>query len=483
VRSTVTPSQSHRLNLANAGLPGMVLAAAADQLVVEVDYPDFTAGRFTYGLTQALWTAVAKSPLDERRLGIISGSKDDRKLIDNLVANSVMAASIGAFTTLDATGTSGDVWLGGVPATQIAAINAQALLQVAGDRTIQVLSRQGLTANVRVKSNQAAAPLLTLTSPIAEQLRTIPHALAVQIALDHSLSRVERIDAVGAFSGLPNVTTKLVGEGAADYILARVQDADPVSNLVASLPDAPIDNVLLPPRYALFTADNQRISTTLGSSGEAVKTMVKRFAPIVEALYADKILNLLENQAASNLAVSVEGDRLTPEPKLLFRQATARAQVRPTNMATLPSLAAGTQLCYRATNQSNIPLYWLLIGWNIRHDTYVVLPPLGEASAVLGISQTMELPFRDSGAEWLVRGPLGQATVYFVASDRPFVQTTEVLKTLIAPPEAYLRPVRLPLVAVQGLLKDLSAPGFESTDAYGLDMNRYAVLPLQYRVA
>ncbi|NJN48934.1 MAG: hypothetical protein HC805_02960 [Alkalinema sp. RL_2_19] len=484
VRSPLTPTSNTHINIANASLPGTVLSAAAtDQLAVEVDYPDFSAGRFTYGLTQALWNTASKSSLEASTLGTVNSSKRDRKLLDQLLAGSVMAKSIGAFTHLDRTGTSGEIWLGGLPAPQLATINAQALLKADTDQTLQVVSRQGLTATVRVNATTPGANPLTTTTAIAEQLRTIPHALAVQIAIDHSLSRVERIDAVGAFSGLPNVTTKLVGEGAADYILARVPDDDPVNNLVAALPNVPIDNVLLPPRYALFTADKQRISTTSGTSGEAVKTMVKRFAPIVEALYADKILNLLENQVASNLAVSVEGDRLTPEPKLMFRQATTRAQVKTTDMRTLPRLAAGTQLCYRATNQSNTPLYWLLIGWNIRHDTYVVLPPVDKESSVLGINQTIELPFRDSGAEWLVRRPTGESMVYFVASDRPFVQTAEVLKVLNAgPPEAYLRPILLPLTAVQALLRDLSAPGFESTDTYGLDMNRYAVLPLQYRV-
>ncbi|MBE9030841.1 caspase family protein [filamentous cyanobacterium LEGE 11480] len=485
VRAHVADSAHTPVNIMNAGLPGIVLSAATtDQLAVEVDYPDFSAGRFTYGLTQSLWQTPTKSSLDESALGSISGGKNDRKLIDRLIATSTMPASIGALVNLDSTGTTGDLWLGGLPAEQVALVNPQALLKAGDGQLLKVQARQGLKAAVRVTGMDSPATPLNLGTTIAEQLRTMPRDLAIQIVIDHSLSKIERVDAIGALSGLANVSTKLIGDGAADYILAKVQEADPISSLVAALPDAPLKDVVPAPHYALFTADNQRISTTSGEAGEAVKTMVKRFAPIVEALYADKVLNLLENLHSANLAVSVESDRLTPQAKLFFRQSTALAQVKNTDMTTLPGLAAGTQLCYRATNQSNTPLYWMLVGWNSRHDTYVVLPPVDKESAVLGVGTTTSLPFRESGDNWSVRGPVGEATAYLVTSDRPFVQTTEVLKALnVVQPETYLHRLPQPLEVIQALLKDLSAPGFESSDAYGLDMNRYAVIPLKYQVA
>ncbi len=485
VRSPVASSTADVSNVAKAALPGVVLAAAAaDQLAVEVDYPEFTAGRFTYGLTQALWQMADKILLSDRVLGVVSNDQVDRQRVSNVLPAAVMPPSIGAFLRLDRSGTAGTVWLGGMPAEKVATVNAQALLKSRDGRMLQVVSRQGLEASVRVKTmDVTTAPPLPSDSALSEQLRTIYRDLAVQIAIDHSLSKVERVDAVGALSGLPNVSTKMIGEGTADYILAKVQPPDPASHLVAALPDVPMQDIMPLPHYALFTADNQPISTTSVESSEAVKTMVKRFAPIIEALYVDKLMNLLENRDASNLAVTVEGDRLTPQAKLLFRQGTRVAQITNTDMATLPSVAAGTQLGYRVTNQSTTPLYWLILGWNSRHDTYVILPPVDQAAAVLAVGQTAELPLRASGVAWTVREPLGQTTVYLVTSDRPFAQTADTLKRLdVAMPEPYLHALTHPLAVIQAILRDLSVPDLRETDTYGFDMDRYAVIRLQYRV-
>jgi hypothetical protein len=241
-------------------------------------------------------------------------------------------------------------------------------------------------------------------------------------------------------------------------------------------------------RYALLNGDRQPlvfdrpevIALASGEASTAVKTMVKRFAPIVESLYADKVLRLLDNQASSQLAVTVSAAQLTPAPKLAFRQSTAAAQAKP-ERPTIHSLAVGTQLRYRATNQSALPLYWLLIGWNSRHETYVVLPAAAAAPLATGAEQ--DLAFREDGLDWAVRGPLGGATLYFVASDRPFTQTAIALQPFgSGSPDNYLYPLTAPLGVIQALLQDLSVPEFASGAVYGLAMARYVALPLQYQV-
>jgi hypothetical protein len=337
-----------------------------------------------------------------------------------------------------------------------------------------VVSRQRLQAVVQVQAGDGTATPLTMDTPIAEQLRALPRDLTLDLAIDPSLSKVERVDAVSAFSSLANVETKLLGEGAADYILAKIQDP----NLVAALPDAPIKDVLPAPRYALLTDERLPIATAMSESGTAVKTMVKKLGPIVEALYADKVLRLLENQAASQLALTVVADRLTPKPQFAFRRSTAAVEGK-LEPSPLTSLTVGTQLRYQATNRSNLPLYWLLLGWNSRHETYVVLPP----AEPIASGTTADLAFREQSADWAVRAPLGLATVYLVASDRPFTGTATALKPLTATtPETYLYPLAQPLGVMQALIQDLAAPGVESATVYGLDMARYVVMPLQYQV-
>ncbi len=455
-----------------AALPGMVLAAG-DQGAVEVDYPDFSAGQFTYGLTQALWQSASPSALDPARLGAVTGTKREQQFLNGLLAERSRPRTIGALIKLDPTGLAGTVWLGGLPASQVGLIHPPAQLQ-AGGQTLQVQSRQGLQAVVQVKTLTGTATPLTMGTPIAEQLRTLPRDLTLDLAIDPSLSKVERVDAVSAFASLANVATQLLGEGAADYILAKIQ----APNLVAALPDASIKAVLPAPRYALLTVDRQPVTVAISESGTAVKTMVKKLEPIVEALYADKVLRLLENQAASQLALTVVVNQLTPKPQFAFRRSTAAGEGK-LEPSSLMSLTIDTQLRYQVTNRSTLPLYWLLLGWNSRHETYVVLPPADPIAA----GTTTDLAFQAQRIDWPVLAPLGLATVYLVASDRPFTQTATALTRLNATtPETYLYPLAQPLGVIQAVMQDLAAPGFENGAVYGLEMARYAVMPLPYQV-
>jgi Caspase domain/Domain of unknown function (DUF4384) len=439
-------------------LPGMVLVAAPTD--VEIDAADFSAGQLTDRLTQALWQATSPSTFDLTQVGTATGTKREQQFLNGLLAERSRPRTIGAMLNVDPAGLAGTVWLGGLPAAQVALLNPPALLQTGDGQILQVAGRQGLAATVwllRLADQPTPTPL-TLATPIAEQLRLLPRDLAVDLAIDPSLSKVERIDAVSAFSSLANVSTHLLSEGPADYILAKIQD---------------------PPCYALLGHDRQFIATATNESGTAVKTLVKRFGPIVAALYVDKLLSLLENRSGSQLALTVTANRLTPKPQRAFQQSTAAADKLARSAP--PDLPVGTQLRYRATNQSTVPLYWLLVGWNSRHETYVVLPPEGRSVARLEVGATLDLPFRESSADWAVRAPLGQATVYAIVSDRPFTQTTIALQTQNAA-ETYLYPLAQPLAAIQAVIQDLSAPGFETGAVYGLDMARYAVVPLHYQV-
>jgi Caspase domain/Domain of unknown function (DUF4384) len=440
-------------------LPGMVIAAHPTE--VEIDAADFSLGQLTDGLTQALWQATSPSTFDLTPWGTVTGTKREQQFLNGLLAERSRPRTIGALLTVDPSGLAGTVWLGGLPAAQVARLNPPALLQTEDGQTLQVLGRQGLCASVGLlsRADQPAPPPLSLATPIAEQLRLLPRDLAVDLAIDPSLSKVERIDAVSAFASLANVSTHLLSDGPADYILAKIQD---------------------PPRYLLLGQERQSIATATSESGTAVKTMVKRFGPIVEALYVDKVLGLLENRSGSRLALTVAADCLTPKPRRAFAQSTAVVSDKSAR-SPLPDLPVGTQLRYRATNQSFVPLYWLLVGWNSRHETYVVLPPPARSGARIDPGATMDLPFREPSADWVVRGPLGLATVYAIASDRPFTQTATALQ-IPNSAEAYLYPLTQPLGVIQAVMQDLSAPGFETGAAYGLDMARYVVMPLQYQV-
>jgi Caspase domain len=145
-------------------LPGMALFANSS--AVEIDAADFSAGQFTHELTQALWQATTPSTLDRTQLGTVTGSKREQQFLNGLLAERSRSRTIGALVNLDPTGTTGDVWLGGLTVAQLAGLNPPAQLQARAGQTLEITARQGLRATVR---NLGETPL---TGDSAIALRT-----------------------------------------------------------------------------------------------------------------------------------------------------------------------------------------------------------------------------------------------------------------------------------------------------------------------
>jgi hypothetical protein len=260
------------------------------------------------------------------------------------------------------------------------------------------------------------------------------------------------VDAIAAFANVPNVTTKLVGEGAADYLLAKVPQPNAV---VAALPDTPVSDVLPSVSYGLFTTDQQPIRSATGLSGEAVKSMVKRFNPIVQSLYADKILALLENQTSSRMAV---GMMVESQAKLVLRQGTPNSRLQNFQLPTIP---VGSPVRYQFLAESVEPIYWLLVGWNSRNEMDILVPGVGMTDYA-GIAHE----------------PGGTVINYWVVSDRPFSKTLEHLA--IDGSTTTLLNVPQPLNTIQVIMQDLAVDEIDGN--YRFDVDRYAVMRSQYQL-
>jgi Caspase domain len=417
-------------------LPGILLAAAPiNQLAFEADYADFSAGQFTYALTQALWQA-----------------HPDRQKIATMLTNSVLPATIGAITNVDAGSNTGEVWLGGMPSAQLETLNAQSVLRSGQGQSLQILSRQGLKAKIR------AADLIQPDWVAQEQIRVIPRSVPLAIAIAPTVPKIARVDAIAALASLPNVTTKLVGEGKADYLLAKMPQPNTV---VASLPDAVVTDVLPSARYGLFSHDQQPIANAAGLSGEAIKSMVKRLSPIVQSLQAAKLLTLLDNQTSSGLSVGMTVELLTPPSRLLLRQATR--SVPGQNVAATP-IPIDSAVRYQLLGESQP--YWLLVGWDSLHNMDIVVP-------------SATTTFESRTFESIVREPGGEMMVYLIASDRPFTQTLTQL-AIATSQTTTGRMLPQPAETMQALVQDLAIDAVDGN--YRFDVDRYAVIPLQFQL-
>jgi hypothetical protein len=498
-------------------LPGTVLAASADQTAVEFDRSGFSAGSFTYALTQALWQSPTALTADILLQQVSAGPLAPVLRGQSLQANQsayplppVGRAAAGVIMTVDPIGNTGTLWLGGLPASVIAATGERAIFSAqhstpdmtpgrvgavdSAGLSLELIERQGLVAKVRaVGSESSGLGLLGLAlapgQTVQEAIRVIPHSVDLTVALDSRLSKIERVDAISALSSLSPIIA--LGDGTADYCFGKV--SRPQTSQIALAPDAALSEMLPAPQYGLFTSAHDPLVAAVSEAGAAVKQAVKQLAQPLQTLAALKLLQLTENQQSSGLALRAQVETLSNTATELISQAETPGAGLLTPPAAMPQgshISPGSRLRYRLQNLGSAPLYWLLLGWesnlpsaapskpaaNTQLMPYVILPPAADAGSVVAPGASLTLPIGSASQEWLVRRPIGPVTTYLVCSLTPFTQTHLSLGTA----DAFVYALNNPLETAQAILHDLQAePG---SDVYRLDLKTWATVPLQYQV-
>lgn len=527
-------------------MPGVVLTAAgSDEWAAEARWSGFSAGLFTYALTQQLWQATPATALrislrrateQVQQLGNLaqqpqlSGQKSQvRPLKPYQLPLKPSWGADGVVVSLEEAGKTVQLWLGGLAAAVLEQVEPNALLRLVEqfnpDRPsppptyLQLVSRNGLMAKAKVYPGSAESTL-QVGQFLREQVRIVPHTVGLTIALDSTLARIERVDAVSAISALPRLSATIAGEQAADYVFSTIQAAQPTQ--VAALPTAALSDALpakavVQSSYALFSPGRSPVPNTVGDGGEAVKVAVKRLVPKLHTLLAAKLLNLTLNESASQLAVRATLTVLTPAARgLMQRETAAIAQQTPIpetlpsmltpETAKLVSLPTGSHIQYQLENQSDQPLHFLLLHLDSRGDLVLLRAPLvhtasaSEASVTetspvsdrplntIAPGETLTLPQPSASFQWLVTGPTGLATTYLLCSRAPFSQTMTLLGARSSDASS-LQTLAKPLDVVQAILQDLHDAGDRTAlplsnlaDSFALDMNAWASLRFVYQI-
>ncbi|MBD2328120.1 caspase family protein [Alkalinema sp. FACHB-956] len=478
--------------------PSTVLSGqSALQGATELDFATWSAGRFTYGLTQALWQSAPSTPFPtlwamtlaamQPQLPDWTGSKLKEKAAGHPFSLTNPGA-IGVITAVNRETGLGETWLGGLPSMVLDPLMPRSLFSVQSAAglvgQVQVLERTGLRAKVRfVEAAMPSQPMpLAAGQWLQESIRVLPRQLELTIALDQHLTKVERVDAVSALSNFPYLTAINAGEGAADCLLAKV---DEPATQVALLPNAPLSELVLPVGYGLFTPTQAPIPHTQGDRGEAVKLAIKRLSPTLQTLLAKKILRSTENITASQLALRATLDLVSPKTKPLIQQTTQAIQATTIEPLDSPTVPAGSHLQYHLQNLGSQTLYWLLLGWDSRRNSYLILPPLNSNFAEIAPGLTQPLMSSPANPEWIVRNTTGMAEAFLISSTAPFTRTQTCVSS---DPDNFLQALDRPLEIVQAILQDLQAASpttqnLNPTEAVALNHQTWATLRFTYHVA
>jgi hypothetical protein len=468
-------------------IPGVVLTAAtAAQTASEARWNGFSAGLFTYYLTQQLWhstpattlrfsltqTAEAIGRVDTQQPSLAGQKSRDRPLKPYHIQLSDAGAD-GAITAIE--DNVAQVWLASLPAQLEQGTHS--LLTASTGTRLQIYAKDGLTAKAKILDGETSAAPLQVGQWLQEAVRIIPHNLGLTVAIESSLERIERVDAVSAFSAISLVSAVIAGEQAADYLFGKVRE----TTQVAALPTATIAGVVPPLGYGLFSQGQVAIANTYGESGEAVKLAVKRLVPHLQRLLAAKLLNLTINARSQTLGIQAELIEKSFSERVLIQQKTGVSQGMVSNAGAqegkMLALAIGTPLQYRLENQGDEPLYFVLLGLDNSGQAFVIW---ADEAAV-----APKTVFTVPTLEWTVRSPIGLAETHLICSRVPFSQTQSLVQS---PLQSGIRSIERPLEVAQAILKDLhqasqnTGKNAGSIESYRLDINEWATFRFVYQV-
>ncbi|MBD1831383.1 caspase family protein [Cyanobacteria bacterium FACHB-472] len=534
LRSRLKSSPEALNKLLSGEMPGIVLAAAGpNQTATEARWGGFSAGMFTYALTQHLWQATSPTTVQvsfNRAAGVVEqlvGKEQQPQLMGQksneqyaLAYNLTPEIGIGADGVITAV-EEGDkflhLWLAGLPATiweyygvnSLFVVNSNQLSTPNNEQPVQVQIRfkEGLTAKARVVSGSETSNL-QVGQLVQESIRVLPRNIGLTVALDAKLERIERVDATSAFANVRSVSSVVTaGEQPADYLFGKVETTDSAGS------------------YALFSPGRDLIFNTAGEPTEAVKIAVNRLTPKLKTLLAAKLWRLTANEGSSRLPIGATLEMVSPTEQVLLQRETLR-RTQETNLdsintqnsklsalAGIPTLPIGSRVQYRIQNYSDRPIYFILLGIDSSGSGIAYYPPSStpealETNLTAAATAALQDVFIPAGAtltvpqpqslEWAIAAPAGLAEIHLFASRAPFTQTLAAMSSGRRSQREGVSELFNSLVVARALLQDLhqasalvkqnaiaSVSGENigiSSDSYALDVNAWATLSFVYQV-
>lgn len=512
---------------------GITLAATPDDgVATEISLNGFSAGLFTYALTQYLWQVtspskaiVTLSRTAQQIVPIVGPDRQPAPIAQSsqplftyyLMPEAPMGAE-GVITEVEDPKTA-YIKLVGLPlrVLQHYGLNSCFTLVPPGNTEnqapaiVQIRDREGLKARVKLLAPlKDEDTLLREGQFVREFVRIIPRHIGLTVALDSQLERIERVDATSAFASIAAVSSVVTaGEQGADCLLARVPEKISQKEINGD-PAAPPKEGL--GGYQLFLEGGTPVPNTAGVASEAVKSAIERLTPQWNTLLAAKLWQLTLNEGSSALKVSATLERVGNPPQALMRRETrgqslAASSARSDNLSPsqsdwLPQLPLGSQIQYRLENHGEKPIYFLPIGLDAGGKAIALLCPPSRPKDIpdnpekvashpaVSPGETLTIPAAADPFNWMVSGLTGLTSIQIVCSQAPLSKTWQLLESSaeLPPNKTSLLLLSDPLSVAQALLEDLERASAVpskltggATDIYSLDVNAWATLNFVYR--
>lgn len=515
--------------------PGLLLRAnAIGNAALEGSWGSFSAGLFTYALTQQIWTSLPAQRQQwfihriDRKMAAWTGTDKSPQLLGQQAGNSEelpllsgrlpKPAADGVIKTIDTVNRSAILWLGGLPSALLPycelGLRLQPLPALPGLAAVPqgnliVKTMEGL----RAKAELAQKTALSVGTPLVEVERRFPKEIMLSVALDPALERIERVDATSALAGIAFITTTAPGEKQADCLFGKGVNRQRLTEIQSSEKAGTEEKAKTEEAspsfsqgYGLFTPDRSLIPGTVAEGGEAVKTAVSRLHGPLRSLLAVKMLRLTANPISSLLPVRLTLETQEPSSQLLLMEETLRSrQLTGTSADKADRLAfsrlttnRGEQYQIRVLNSGQVALYYLLLSIVEKNQLSVYCPPSslteGQEQTSSAIAEASSLPtgqaikFPQMEESTFSLQPLQATEIFAISCTRPLTETWKAIRT----PEFRQLSDRWstipePLSVAKALFKDLNRassqidgvnPAAQDTTTYALRSAAWSTLSL-----
>ncbi|MBU7584946.1 MAG: caspase family protein [Nostoc sp. TH1S01] len=501
----------------------VILSATADpkQVAQEGLFSGFSAGLFTYALTQYLWESTPATTLQFSLSHVDSamsklGSKQQPSLVNGkkaLTSESLLldqnTGAEGAILATEEDSKTAQIWLGGLPPQVLENYGVNSRLTSMNGEQLILRSRTGLTAKAQISGLELATPL-QVGQLVQEAVRVLPRNISLNIALDSGLERIERVDATSAFAAMAPMVSVVTGEQPPDYIFGKLSQT--------------------PSRYGLFAPAGQLIANGAGEVGEAVKVAVTRLATKLPHLLAVKLWRLTENEGSSRLPIKGSLEIVNGiSPKVILQRETLRTldtktlpkkplstqysatplassrQSRPTQwLLSTPIVPIGSRIQYRIQNKGDRTVYLMLLGLK-NHRTAIAFYPWQTVEepnssetkpllqqVVIPSGETITLPHNTATSGWPISGPAYECEHQLILSIAPFTTTLKALETAKYPTgdQQPIGALVNPWEIAQAVLQDLHNASINTAemnstanDSYILNVNHWASFNFNFQAS
>ncbi|MEI2579844.1 caspase family protein [Scytonema sp. PRP1] len=491
---------------------GVVIAAAQrDQYAADVPFNGFSAGAFTFALTQYLWQQSSNEPVDRAIVNVgrntknfarQTGNYQDPEMESNLdKANTNTGIYFTRFSAVPAeavvtkaSGDSVELWLGGIDSQSLEGFKKDAVLTVLDPQgrergLVKLDDRKGLIGYGKLQTTQRQVGKLQPGTLLQERIRSIPSNLTLKIGLDNSFDNSTTQQAKQALQAIGRIEPLALGALEVQYIFGRVTKERYQELQKKKVPNLPEEG-----SFGLFLPGlNQILPGSFGKAKETVSEAVKRLQPKLKSLLAARIVKqMLGNTNTSRIAVTASmtlADKNTILGETFPIRGVNKVSGGTTNKpapavtvnpfdSNVPKIPLGTQIAFQIQNNESRPLYVSILVIDAQGEMTVIFPNDWSASkdaALVEAGQKQLIPQSGDAFKLTIGDPLGVSEALIIASTTPLRTSLKALKEIAKARglENRSAPIAVPdevLDVTNSLLDDLDAGTRSAINVEGVQL-------------